>query len=148
VTAKKAPPPARRKSAPVDGLTPKRGVLDPAAVAAKLRELNGNQAAVGRAFGVTRQAVSKFVAARPDLAEVARECRETMTDNAESALYRAVLAGEPWAVCFYLKTQAKARGYVERVQVEAEETVRVELAEEIVDAPDGPAGDPAAPGAG
>jgi hypothetical protein len=39
-----------------------------------------------------------------------------MKDDAESALYKAALAGEAWAVCFFLKTQAKDRGYVERVQ--------------------------------
>jgi hypothetical protein len=37
-----------------------------------------------------------------------------MLDNVESALYTAALAGEAWAVCFFLKTQGKARGYVER----------------------------------
>jgi hypothetical protein len=40
-----------------------------------------------------------------------------MKDNAESALYSAVLGGEAWAVCFYLKTQAKDRGYVERQEM-------------------------------
>ena len=85
-------------------------------VAAKLRELHGNMAAAARAFGVTRQAVHAFVAARPSLAAVAAECRESMKDHAESALHKAVVGGEAWAVCFYLKTQAKDRGYVERVE--------------------------------
>jgi hypothetical protein len=87
----------------------------------KLRELSGNAAAVGRAFGVTRSAVCHYIERHPSLRGVARECRETMKDHAESALYKAVLAGEGWAVCFYLKTQAKDRGYVERTQLEGGE---------------------------
>src|SRR5262245_7665780 len=89
-------------------------VLKADELAEKLRECHGNMAACGRAFGVTRNAVWKYIQSRPSLLEVARECRETMIDHAESALYRAVLAGEAWAVCFILKTQAKNRGYVEK----------------------------------
>jgi|SRR5215471_11591098 len=84
----------------------------------KLRKLSGNQAAVARCFSVTRSAVCHYIQRHPSLVAVAREARETMTDNAESALYKAVLAGEAWAVCFYLKTQAKDRGYVEKTVVE------------------------------
>lgn len=107
---------AKKRKPPVDVLTPKRGLPGAAELAAKLRELNGNQAAVGRAYGVTRQAVSKAVAQHPEAQEAARDARESMIDNAESALYRAILAGEAWAVCFFLKTQGKARGYVERTE--------------------------------
>jgi hypothetical protein len=90
-------------------------------VTEKLRELHGNMSAVARSFGVTRQAVQHFIRCRPSLQAILHECRETMKDNAESVLYRAVLAGEPWAVCFYLKTQAKDRGYVERQEVTGHE---------------------------
>ena len=87
-------------------------------VEAKLREFHGNFAAVARVFGVTRSAVYQFVNSRTTLQAVAKECRESMKDNAESALYSAVLSGEAWAVCFYLKTQAKDRGYVERQEIQ------------------------------
>lgn len=87
----------------------------------KVREqvlaMRGNLAAVARAFGVSRQAVWKFVQEHDSLKETAAEARETMLDNAESSLQRAVISGEAWAVCFYLKTQGKARGYVERQEV-------------------------------
>jgi hypothetical protein len=84
------------------------------AVAAALRKADGNMAAVGRAFGVARQSVAEYVARRPGLAAVRAECRESMKDAAESSLHRAVRKGEAWAVCFFLKCQAKDRGYVER----------------------------------
>jgi hypothetical protein len=50
-----------------------------------------------------------------------------MKDNAESSLYRAVLDGEPWAVCFYCKTQAKDRGYTERVEQYFEGAMRMNV---------------------
>lgn len=82
-----------------------------------LIEHNGNMASVARHFGVTRQAVCAYVHKRAKLLAVQADCRESMKDNAESALYKAVLAGEAWAVCFFLKCQAKDRGYVERQEV-------------------------------
>jgi hypothetical protein len=52
------------------------------------------------------------------LQRVVHDARQSMCDNAESALNRAVINGEAWAVCFTLKTQAKDRGYIERTQTE------------------------------
>jgi len=89
--------------------------LDP--VKEALLEFSGNTSAVAHKFGVTRQAVQQFINKNEGLKESAIEAKETMKDNVESALYRAALAGEAWAVCFYLKTQAKDRGYVERSEV-------------------------------
>lgn len=43
--------------------------------------------------------------------------RGLMGDVAEMALYTAITEKQPWAVQFYLKTQAKDRGYVERQEV-------------------------------
>jgi hypothetical protein len=91
-------------------------VLKVSEVEAKLRELNGNMAAVARHFGVTRAAVWLCVQKHESLKKAQHDCREGMKDNAESSLYRAILNGEAWAVCFFLKTQAKDRGYVERTE--------------------------------
>lgn len=96
----------------------KSGGLTAKKVEDKLRELDGNMAAVGRFFGVTRQAVHQFCKGRPTLEAVSADCREAMKDEAESSLYKAVKEGEAWAVCFYLKCQAKDRGYVERTETE------------------------------
>lgn len=41
-------------------------------------------------------------------------------DTAEASLWNAVIKGEAWAVCFYLKTQGKHRGYVERQEIRQE----------------------------
>lgn len=43
--------------------------------------------------------------------------RGKVVDTAELKLYAAILAGEPWAVQFSLRTLAKSRGYVERQEL-------------------------------
>ena len=88
--------------------------LDPELVAAALVELHGNIAATAKRFRVDRSSVRELIDKRPSLQKVLNDAREGMLDNAESSLYRAVLAGESWAVCFFLKTQGKKRGYIER----------------------------------
>lgn len=102
--AEKTPPKKR-------GRRPK---LDPELVAAALAEMQGNVAAVAKRFGVDRTSVRDLIGRRPALTRVCQDAREGMLDHAESALYRAVVAGEAWAVCFFLKTQGRGRGYVEK----------------------------------
>ncbi len=48
---------------------------------------------------------------------IVNDARESMADNAESALGLATLRGEAWAVCFTLKCLGKDRGYIERGEV-------------------------------
>lgn len=91
--------------------------LTAAAVIAAIRDMNGNISAVARRLGVCRQTVYNYIERHPSVKDALVEARETMLDNAESVLYRAVLNGEAWAVCFFLKTQGKSRGYVERQEV-------------------------------
>jgi hypothetical protein len=49
-------------------------------------------------------------------AELKRQ-RERITDIAESKLYLAIDVGESWAIQYYLRTQGKNRGYVERQEI-------------------------------
>jgi hypothetical protein len=110
----------------------KKSGLNSDAIEAELRKASGNVAAVARAFGVHRGTVKRFIDGRPSLRAVLHDCRETMKDNCESALYKAALAGESWAVCFYLKTQAKDHGYTERVELGHGNDVRQRVIEEVV----------------
>ena len=68
-------------------------------------------------LGCERKTIYRYVERHPEVAEALREEREAMTDIAELALFSKVQDGEAWAVCFYLKTQGKARGYVERSEI-------------------------------
>jgi hypothetical protein len=93
---------------------PQKRVLTIDGVAEALRRLNGNQAAVGRAFGVTRSSVNEFIKNHPELKSVEQECKQSFIDNVESAIYSQALKGNVTAQIFILKTIGKDRGYVER----------------------------------
>lgn len=83
-----------------------------------LRETRGLIAVAARKLGCSRQTIYDRLEKSPEVREALKEARDHTTDVAEAALFRAIEAGEAWAVCFYLKTQGKARGYVERQEVE------------------------------
>lgn len=100
---------------------------------AALEASMGNVSAAARALGYTRRRVEQRIAKSPQLQEARNDLRESMTDNAESALNRAILQGEAWAVCFYLKCQGKKRGYIERTEVQQETRVTVSSMESMTD---------------
>lgn len=100
---------------------------------AALEASMGNVSAAARALGYTRRRVEQRIAKSPLLQEARNDLRESMTDNAESALNRAILLGEAWAVCFYLKCQGKKRGYIERTEVQQETRVTVSSMESMTD---------------
>jgi len=68
-------------------------------------------------LGCDPQTIYNRMEKEPELAEVIRAERERRIDIAETALDRAVIEGEAWAVCFTLKCLAKDRGYVERQEI-------------------------------
>ena len=49
--------------------------------------------------------------------DIINSYRGQLIDKAELKLEQAVMAGEPWAVQFSLRTIGKSRGYVERNEV-------------------------------
>jgi hypothetical protein len=62
----------------------------------------------------TPATVHNYIKRHPKVAAAVEEARERMLDTAELVLFDNVRDGEAWAVCFYLKTQGKRRGYTER----------------------------------
>ena len=97
----------------------RKPILDPELVAAALVEYSGNVSYVAKRFGVARSSVIQLIAKKPSLQKITQDCREAMIDVAVSALQRAIIAGEAWAVCFFLKTQGKSRGFSERPSPDA-----------------------------
>jgi len=85
-------------------------------VTESIEHYNGNISAVARSFGVSRRAVYNFVKDKyPDLWEIVQEQREMWKDDAESELMRQAMEDKnTTALIFFLKTQAKDRGYTER----------------------------------
>jgi len=87
------------------------------ALAAAVRKWNGNVAAVARSLGVSRGTVYNRMKDDPVLVEAMTDSREEMLDNVESALYAEVLNRNITAMIFWLKTQGKHRGWVERQEI-------------------------------
>lgn len=88
------------------------------AIETAIKEKRGNISAVARSFGVSRNAIDNRINKSPVLKEALKQARDTMLDNAETALYDDALNGNTTALIFFLKTQGKARGYVERQELQ------------------------------
>ena len=83
-----------------------------------IRQTKGMLTVAARKLGCDPHTIYRYVREYPTVAAVVKEQRESVTDMAELALYKAIQEGEGWAVCFYLKTQGKGRGYIERQEIE------------------------------
>lgn len=82
-----------------------------------LRDTKGMVSVAAKKLNMARGALYARIQRSQALRDVIADEREAMTDTAELALHRAIVGGEAWAVCFYLKTQGKSRGYVERQEI-------------------------------
>lgn len=78
-----------------------------------LHEMHGNISAAARALSVTRHALDKYIRENPELQQFIFDARESMADDAETALNEAVLAAEPWAVKYALSC-LRGSTYAER----------------------------------
>ena len=89
---------------------------------------NGNISAIARAFGITRSAIYDYIEKRPELKDIIQDERESILDDAESELFKQAKRGNLSALIFFLKTQGKKRGYVERSEITGSEgaAIRVE----------------------
>ena len=93
----------------------------------RIDEKKGNVSSVARSFGVSRTAVYQWIEAMPTAQKALDEARQTMIDNAESMLYKKVLEGSTPELLFFLKTQGRHRGYVERQEIQHEGDVSITL---------------------
>lgn len=69
---------------------------------------------VANRLGCSRQHVYNLMDKFVTVKEAVEEEREGMKDFTEGKLFQQIDAGNMTAIIFYLKTQAKDRGYVER----------------------------------
>lgn len=68
-------------------------------------------------LGCSPSTVYRYAERYPAVREAIEHHKGRRLDAAEASLWAAVQRGEAWAVIFYLKTQGKHRGYVERQEV-------------------------------
>ena len=80
-------------------------------------EMMGNVSMVARTLNVSRTTLYNYINSHSTVKAKLDEAREKMIDNVESKLYSKALDGDTTAMIFFLKTQGKSRGYVERQEV-------------------------------
>jgi len=80
-------------------------------------------------LGCNRVTIYEYAKKYPEVQAAIDSARDRMTDVAEGKLFQKISEGDNTALIFYLKTQGKKRGYVERQEVTGAEggelTVRV-----------------------
>jgi len=89
-----------------------------AQVIAALRETKGMVYLAAKRLGCEAQTIYNYRDRYPAVRAEMEQQDGEVDDAAEMKLYQAIIAGEPWAVQFRLRTKGKGRGYVERVQNE------------------------------
>lgn len=95
-----------------------------------IHDTKGLVSLAAQRLGCDPKTVRSYVHRYPTVAAALKEERESMTDIAELSLYNKIQSGEGWAVCFYLKTQGRHRGYIERHELAVDMVVRArEMAE-------------------
>ena len=64
--------------------------------------------------GVSYSTINRYAREFSSVQDAVHEAKESMLDYTESKLYAAIKDGNMTAIIFYLKTQGKGRGYIER----------------------------------
>lgn len=76
----------------------------------------GNLSLASKALGVDRVTLYKWIE-QEALEQAVIEGRNTRLDFVESKLDQKIDSGDTTAIIFFLKTQGKSRGYIERQEV-------------------------------
>lgn len=82
-----------------------------------LRMAGGNVSVAAKRLGICRQHLHKEIQNDTVILEGWAEGHQSRADMAESQLDKNILAGKEASLIFYLKTQCKDRGYVERQEL-------------------------------
>ena len=83
-----------------------------------LGETQGLLTMAARKAGVSYTTVKRYAAEFPSVKQAVQDAKESMLDFAEGKLYQKIKAGDNTAILFYLKTQGKSRGYIEKQEIE------------------------------
>ena len=83
-----------------------------------LQEAKGYVSQAASLLHCTAGTVYNYAKRYPTVQQAWDDIREERHDFVESALAKRIREGSDTAIIFYLKTQCKARGYVERYQME------------------------------
>jgi hypothetical protein len=79
-----------------------------------IKKSSGFVSHAAAALGISRSQLYNIINRHPTVREALIDAREATKDFAESKLLGNIKAGKEASIFFYLKTQAKDRGYIER----------------------------------
>lgn len=82
-----------------------------------LQEAKGFLTVAARSLGCISLTILNYIERYPDLKQIIKEEREKMKDYAETTLLGKIQKGDVACLLFFLKCQAKDRGYVERQEL-------------------------------
>ena len=79
-----------------------------------------------------RTTISRRIDRSEYLQGVLKDITETTCDLAENGLNKALCDGEAYAICFYLKTKGRNRGFVQRQEVSGPDQgpIKIDLSDE------------------
>jgi hypothetical protein len=97
-----------------------------------IKEADGLLTMAAKKAGVCYDTVWRYTQDYPSVKQAVQEAKEATLDFAESKLYENMRAGDNACIIFYLKTQGKSRGFVERQEVEHSGSIGVKP-EELTD---------------
>ena len=83
-----------------------------------LKRCAGNVSEAMRQVHISRTTHYEWLNTDPEYAAAVDAIKESLIDRAESALQTLISEGNVPAVLFFLKTQGKKRGYVERTETD------------------------------
>lgn len=110
---------------------PKRHVYTCKQMEDALNAHGGFHYLAARALGCSTKTIENYTRRYPILREIVLQKRGERLDFAEGMLWKKVQEGEAWAICFFLKTQAKERGYTERHEVTGKDGDAVKFIVEV-----------------
>ena len=82
-----------------------------------LGETQGLLTMAARKAGVSYTTVKRYATEFPSVRQAVQDAKESMLDFAEGKLYQKIKDGDNIAIIFYLKTQGKSRGYIEKTEI-------------------------------
>lgn len=99
----------------------------PALIVSALERSRGMVSIAARLLQCNRQTIYNAAKIHPEIKDAMDGERELMLDTAELKLIESVNKGQAWAVCFFLKTQGRKRGYIEKQDIGLEASTLEEL---------------------
>ena len=92
-----------------------------------VKESKGLLTVAAARAGIGYRTILRYSNEFPTVKKAVIEAKEELIDLTESKLYNAIEEGNMTAIIFFLKTQAKDRGYIEKSEIAGEVKTIIEV---------------------